>query len=128
MCSARAEDFAVKKAVRDLLANYPPEVRALALGARALVLEVMPDAEEQADPADKLIGYATGQKMADIKFVIMPLRAAVNLGVYGGASLPDPDGLLEGTGKRHRHVKLRTLADVRAPALRDLLVRAAARQ
>ena len=43
------------------------------------------------------------------------------------ASLADPDGLLEGTGKRHRHVKLRTVADVRAPALRDLLVRAAAR-
>ena len=118
----------MKKAVRDLLANYPPEVRALALAARKLVLEVMPDAEEQADPADKLIGYATGQRMADVKFVIMPLRAAVNLGVYDGASLPDPDELLEGTGKRHRHVKLRTLADVRAPALRDLLVRAAARQ
>ena len=117
----------MKKTVRDLLANYPPAVRTLALAARALVLDVMPDALEEADPADRLIGYSSGQKMADVKFVIMPLRAAVNLGVYGGATLPDPDGLLAGTGKRHRHVKLRTAADVRAPALRALLERAAAR-
>ena len=117
----------MKKAVRDLLANYPPEVRTLALAARALVLEVMPDAEEQADPADKLIGYATGQRMADVKFVIMPLRAAVNLGVYDGASLPDPDDLLEGTGKRHRHVRLSAPADVDNPALLALLQASAAR-
>ncbi len=29
------------------------------------------------------------------------------LGFFQGASLPDPKGLLEGTGKRMRHVKLR---------------------
>ena len=31
----------------------------------------------------------------------------MNVGFYEGASLPDPAGLLEGTGKRMRHVKLR---------------------
>lgn len=37
----------------------------------------------------------------------------VNLGFYSGfEKLDDPDGLLEGTGKTMRHVKLRTLADV----------------
>ena len=29
-----------------------------------------------------------------------------NIGFYQGAALPDPSGLLEGTGKRMRHVKL----------------------
>jgi len=29
-----------------------------------------------------------------------------NIGFYHGASLPDPSGLLQGTGKRMRHVKL----------------------
>jgi hypothetical protein len=29
-----------------------------------------------------------------------------NIGFYQGASLPDPSGLLQGTGKRMRHVKL----------------------
>lgn len=33
-------------------------------------------------------------------------KAHVNLGFFLGASLPDPDGLMEGTGKFMRHVKL----------------------
>ena len=34
-------------------------------------------------------------------------RAQVNVGVFYGADLRDPKGLLEGTGKRMRHVKLK---------------------
>lgn len=33
--------------------------------------------------------------------------AHVNVGFFHGASLPDPAGLLSGTGKHMRHVKLR---------------------
>lgn len=33
--------------------------------------------------------------------------AHVNLGFYCGAELPDPQGLLQGTGKFMRHVKLK---------------------
>jgi len=42
-----------------------------------------------------------------------------------GAALPDPEGLLEGTGKSVRHVKVRTAADVKKPALKKLIVEAA---
>jgi len=34
-------------------------------------------------------------------------KAHVNVGFFRGAELADPDGLLEGTGKFMRHVKLR---------------------
>ena len=34
-------------------------------------------------------------------------RAHVNVGFFRGAELPDPDGLLEGTGRFMRHVKIR---------------------
>lgn len=33
--------------------------------------------------------------------------AHVNIGFFHGAALPDPAGLLQGAGKRMRHVKLR---------------------
>lgn len=46
------------------------------------------------------------------------------LGFYYGASLPDPGQLLEGTGKKLRHVKLADLAAADRPAVRDLLVSA----
>ena len=44
-----------------------------------------------------------------------------NLEFYRGSSLRDPSGLLEGTGKNLRHVKLYTTADVGRPAVRSLL-------
>ena len=112
--------------VDDLLAGYSPEVRDLACQARALVWEVMPNATEQVDAPAKLIAYSVGSKMADTVCVIMPLKAGVNLGFYGGTALPDPASLLTGTGKRHRHVRLTTLAEVAAPALRALLLAAVA--
>jgi hypothetical protein len=34
-------------------------------------------------------------------------RAHVNVGFFHGAALPDPAGLLEGTGKYMRHVKVK---------------------
>jgi hypothetical protein len=105
----------------DLLQPYTPDVRAILLAARALVLEVLPGAVEQVDPADHLIGYGHGLKMSQTVFTLMPHTAHVNLGIANGASLPDPAHLLQGTGKRHRHVKLTTPADLAAPALRELL-------
>ncbi|HEU0074327.1 MAG TPA: DUF1801 domain-containing protein [Dehalococcoidia bacterium] len=48
-------------------------------------------------------------------------RAHVNVGFFLGAELDDPTGLLEGTGKRMRHVKCRPGADVDAAALRALI-------
>lgn len=47
--------------------------------------------------------------------------AHVNVGFFRGAELPDPSGLLEGTGKFMRHVKLRPERDVDAAALTELV-------
>lgn len=47
--------------------------------------------------------------------------AHVNVGFFCGAALPDPAGLLEGTGKFMRHVKLRPDRDVDAAALTTLI-------
>lgn len=48
----------------------------------------------------------------------------VNVGFFLGASLDDPAGLLEGTGKRMRHVKLRWGQAVNAAALSALVASA----
>lgn len=47
--------------------------------------------------------------------------AHVNVGFFLGACLPDPNGLLEGTGKCMRHVKLRPEEKVDASALEKLI-------
>jgi hypothetical protein len=48
-------------------------------------------------------------------------KAHVNVGFFRGASLPDPDHLLEGTGKFMRHVKLVPGLEPDAAALRKLI-------
>ena len=47
--------------------------------------------------------------------------AHVNVGFFRGAEIADPEGLLEGTGKYMRHVKLRPDRDVDAAALMKLI-------
>jgi len=48
-------------------------------------------------------------------------KAHVNVGFFRGAEIADPAGLLEGTGKFMRHVKLGPERDVDATALRKLI-------
>jgi len=50
--------------------------------------------------------------------------AHVSIGFYQGADLPDPARLLEGAGKRMRHVKLRRGQPIEEDAVRALLAAA----
>lgn len=48
-------------------------------------------------------------------------KAHVNVGFFRGAELADPDGLLEGTGRFMRHVKLRPGQPLDDAALKRLV-------
>ncbi|MEZ5999028.1 MAG: DUF1801 domain-containing protein [Hyphomonas sp.] len=48
-------------------------------------------------------------------------KAHANVGFYNGSILPDPAGLLEGNGRRMRHVKLRLGAALDEAALGALI-------
>jgi len=48
-------------------------------------------------------------------------KAHCNVGFYYGAELADPSGLLQGTGKRMRHVKLKPQQKVDETALAELI-------
>jgi hypothetical protein len=47
--------------------------------------------------------------------------AHVNVGLFRGAEIKDPNGLLEGTGKFMRHVKLRPSVEIDTNALKTLI-------
>ena len=48
-------------------------------------------------------------------------KAHVNVGFFRGAEIADPSGLLEGTGRFMRHVKLRPDRAIDAKALKGLI-------
>ena len=108
-----------------LLARHTPAVREVFHALRALVREVLPDAVEQLDLPDRVLAFgfgpAGGVRLRGLAVGLIPHAAHVNVQLADGALLPDAAGLVEGTGKRIRHVKCRTLEDVARPGLRGLL-------
>jgi hypothetical protein len=116
------------KDIDDLLASYAPEVQELVLAARTFVLEMVPDVTEGVDVKARIIGYGYGPRYVDMVCMLMPTKAGVNLGIAYAMQLPDPKKLLEGTGKLHRHVKLKSKADLEKAGLKALLKAALARR
>ena len=73
------------------------------------VRELLHDGHPTACIADAAFGYVNA------------FKAHVNVGFFRGAEIADPEGLLEGTGKFMRHVKLRPDRDFNATALTKLI-------
>jgi hypothetical protein len=106
----------------EALSGSTDMVQEIAGRLRLLIMEVYPDVVEVPWPKQKIIGYGVGpKKMTEHFCYIGAFKAHVNLGFYYGAHLPDPAGLLEGTGKNLRHIKVKSTEDLGQPALRDLL-------
>jgi hypothetical protein len=73
------------------------------------------------DGTANLLGYQYGPGYRGLVCTLMLSKTGVKLGIVRGAELPDPKGLLTGSGKVHRHVPLRRVADLEQPGLKPLL-------
>jgi hypothetical protein len=105
-----------------ILTHFDPQVAELSRLVRALIYEVLTQVVEVPWVQQKTIGYGTGpKKMSEHFSYIAPQKKHVNLGFYYGAELPDPEGMLEGTGKLLRHIKIRSREDLQKPAVRTML-------
>ena len=100
---------ALEADVDRLLAEHPAELRAIEQALRSTIRAAFPGAVEQVDFGNKLIALGRSWKMRGLLFAIIAHKSWVNLQLADGADLPDPDGLVEGTGKRIRHVKIRSV-------------------
>lgn len=106
----------------DVVADVSSDMQAIAYALRSLLAEVMPNITEVPWGNQKIAGYGVGPKKLSEHFCyIAPQTAHVNLGFMYGADLPDPEGLLEGTGQVMRHIKIRSLTDVNKPAIKQLV-------
>ncbi|HEY0627501.1 MAG TPA: DUF1801 domain-containing protein [Allosphingosinicella sp.] len=81
-----------------------------------------PEAVAVPSPKERLIWWGTGpKKMSDGYIYMIAFTAHANLGFFHGANLPDPGGRLGGPGKMLRHLKIRTLDDLKDPAVAALI-------
>jgi hypothetical protein len=113
--------MSVPRNLADLLDEYPPDVRQLALALRETVTSILPETNEMVDHEARVIGCGLGDGHRDLICTIILSQKGVKLGMVNGATLADPARLLEGSGKRHRHVPLRHVDDANRPELVSLL-------
>jgi hypothetical protein len=105
-----------------ILVDHDPAIQALARQSRSLIFDILPQTVEVVWPKQGTAGYGTGPKKLSEQFCwIAVSKQHVSLGFYYGAELPDPEHLLEGTGKMMRHVKIRSGEDLQRPALRAMI-------
>jgi hypothetical protein len=106
----------------DALSESSDQVKAIAHGIKEMIVDVYPEAVEVPWPKQGIIGYGVGPKKMSEHFCYIGLyQEHVNLGFYYGAELSDPDKLLEGTGKKLRHIKVRKIEKLDNPAILLLL-------
>lgn len=90
------------------LASHTADVQGAARALEAAIRAAVPNAVVEYDPGNGLLAFGTSMRMRDLLFALIPHTGWVNLQLAHGALLADPHGLIEGTGKRIRHVKVRT--------------------
>ena len=106
----------------ELLAITEKPLHPIARAVRETVFGVDPNANEVVRLGDRAATYGVGpRKMIDGYAYIQPAKRWINLGFYQAIELADPEGLLEGTGAKMRHVKIRSLDDAGRPAVRGLI-------
>jgi hypothetical protein len=104
-----------------LLSAYPERVRQTASAVRRLLKDMLPGVTETVDESARLLGYSYGPGYKGVLFTLILSQTGVKLGIARGAELPDPKHLMAGAGKVHRHVPLRSVADLKRPGLNQLL-------
>jgi hypothetical protein len=104
------------------LEQSPAEFRELLHEMHQHVRLVIPSSiPHQHRPSDKLLLYSTAYTAEKEICYLKPFSKHINFGFSQGALLPDPSGLLEGTGKTFRHIKIRSATDFENPAVHAML-------
>ena len=107
--------------IRAWLENLPAEQKPIIEALRRLIEAVAPEAHEM------LSRDAVWDNPPDSGYPILYItvfQTHVNLGFFYGGFVPDPERLLVGSGKRMRHITIRSVQECENPAIPGLLARA----
>jgi len=111
------------------IAKFDPGEAELIRQCRAELRKLLPTANELVYDNYNffVIGYSSTARPSDCIVSIAAAANGVGLSFYHGASLADPEHLLQGEGKQNRFVRLPSIESLRAPGVLAL-IRAAVAQ
>jgi hypothetical protein len=108
----------------EFLHRHEPSLQAVALGLRKMVLEEMAPCHEYIfamRSAIVLLYGPTDRVIEDCICMVNVYRKHVNLQFTHGVELEDSRGVLRGTGKRMRHITVKSLSELDRPEIRTYL-------
>jgi hypothetical protein len=101
--------------LEDLFGVANPKMAPIVKKAHKLILSIHPDAAIVPRLGEKSICYGFGpKKMSESYCYLIPFKDYVNLGFFHGVAI-DPDGVLEGTGAKMRHIKISSAEQLSSP-------------
>jgi len=109
------------RSAEEVLESCSSEVQVLADQARRLLLKLLPAAEETVDPTAAVLSYGYGPGYRGMICTLLLSKSGVKIGFVNGAELPDPARLLEGSGKKHKYIQLKTASDLKRPGVKQLV-------
>ena len=103
-----------------------PEMAKLTTGVLRKLRAQLPGAVELIyDKANSLvIGFCADQRASTVINSVAVYRRWINLYFFEGDTLPDPDGLLQGSGKTVRSIRILEVGDLDRPAVKKLIAAA----
>ncbi|HJU45010.1 MAG TPA: DUF1801 domain-containing protein [Vicinamibacterales bacterium] len=104
----------------------PPSMAKLTRAVLAKVRERLPGAVEMVyDKKNSLvIGFCSAERGSHVINSIATYTHWINLYFFEGDTLPDPEGLLQGTGSMVRSIRITDAAELDRPAVRALMAEA----
>ena len=109
------------RSAEQVLQSCPSDAQVLANKARRLLLKSLPEAEETVDPTASVLSYGYGPGYRGMICTLLLSKSGVKIGFVHGAELADPTGLLEGSGKKHKYIQLKTASDLNRSGVRQLI-------
>lgn len=110
----------------EIIGRLPPEMARLTRAVLARMRGRMPGAVEMVyDKANSLvIGFCPDERASNVINSIAVYRKWINLYFFQGDALPDPEGLLQGTGSMVRSIRITDAAELDRPAVKALMAEA----
>jgi hypothetical protein len=108
--------------------KFEPSVAKLIRDCRSEIRKTLPSAIELVYDNYNffVIGYSSTERASDCIVSIAAAANGVGLSFYWGANLPDPTGILQGSGKQNRFIRITNLKVLRMPEVIGLVKMAAA--
>jgi Domain of unknown function (DU1801) len=117
------------KQIAGFIAKFDPAVGKLIRSTRVALRKRFPTAIELIYDNYNffVIGFCSTERSSDCIVSLAANAKGIDLMFYWGATLPDPDKLLQGSGKQNRFIRLKSAATLTEPQV-EALLRAAVAQ